>query len=151
MVGSDGIADVGFLLILFGNFGSVESVGEFALLVGHFSDVVQQSGSFGLLWVQSQFGSHHGAEIGCFAGVLQQILTVGRAVFHFSHDADEFGMQSVDAQVDGGAFSGFDNLVVELFFHFGHHFFDACGVDAPVGHQLVQSQAANLAANGVEG
>ena len=33
-----------------------------------------------------------GAEVGCFAGVLQQVLPVAGAVFHLAHEADEVGV-----------------------------------------------------------
>ena len=57
----------------------------------------------------------------------------------------------MDAEVNGGALTRFDNFFFHLFAHFGHDFLDACGVDASVGNELVECQAADFAAHGVEG
>ena len=59
-------------------------------------------------------------------------------------------MQAVDAQVDRRALAHLDDLLLDLLLHLGHDLLDACGVDAAVGHQLVQRQARDLAAHGVE-
>ena len=56
----------------------------------------------------------------------------------------------MDTEVDGGALAGFDDFFFDLTAHFGHNFFDASGVDAAVGHELVQGQASDFAAHGVE-
>lgn len=59
-------------------------------------------------------------------------------------------MQSVDAKVDAGAFTYFDNLLLDLFASFGNHFFDACRVDASVGDEFVQGESCDFSAYGVE-
>ena len=151
MVSADGVADVGFLLEFLGNLGSVEGVRHFRLLVGHFTDVVEQASALGFLGVETQFRSHHGAEVGSFACMLQQVLAIAGAIFHLTDDADELGVQAMNAEVDGGAFTRLDDFVFKLFLHFGHHFFDACGVNASVGYELVQGQSAHFTADGVEG
>ena len=56
----------------------------------------------------------------------------------------------MNTQVDRGALTSFNNFLFHLFAHFGHHFFNACGVDTTVGHQLMQCQASNFAAHGIE-
>ena len=55
------------------------------------------------------------------------------------------------AEVDGRALTRFDNFFFHLLLHLGNDFLDACGVDAAVGDELVQGEAADFAANGVEG
>lgn len=67
----------GFFLELLGQLHTIECVRQFGLFVGYLADIVQQSGTFGFLRVQSQFRCHDGAKVGCFAGVLQQVLSVG--------------------------------------------------------------------------
>ena len=151
MVCADGVADFGFLLEFLGQLCAVECVGQFAFFVGHLTNVVEQASALCLLGVQAEFGCHNGAEVGCFASVLQEVLSVGGAIFHFAYDAHEFGVQSVDAEVNGGALTCFDNFLFHLFAHFGHDFLNACGVDASVGNELVECQAADFAAHGVEG
>ena len=150
MVGTDGVTDVGLLLVLLGNLGAIECVRHLALLVGHLTDVVQQTGTLGLLRVQPQFGSHHSTEVSRLAGVLQQILAVRRAVFHLADNTNQFGMQAVDTEVDSRTLTRLDNLVVELLLHLGNHLLNAGGVDTTVADQLVQGQTAGLAAHGVE-
>ena len=59
-------------------------------------------------------------------------------------------MEAVDAEVNGGALAGFDDLFLDLFAHFGYNFLDAGGVDAAVGHELMEGEACYLASHGVE-
>ena len=54
------------------------------------------------------------------------------------------------AQVDSCALAHLENLLVDLLLYLCHHFLDASRVYAAVGYKLVQSQAANLASDGVE-
>ncbi len=123
---------------------------QFTLLIGHLADVMQQSCSLCLLGVQPEFACHHSAKIGRLACVLQQVLSVRRAILHLTNNSYQFGVQSMNAKVDGCAFSRLYDFVVELFLHLCHNFLDACRMDTTVAHQLVQSQATYLAADGVE-
>ena len=123
---------------------------QFRFVVGHLADVVQQTCSAGDLGIEAQFGGHDACEVGRLPGVLQQVLTVGRAVFHLADHADQLGVQSVDAQVDRRALAHLDDLLLDLFLDLGHHFLDAGGVDAAVGDELVQGQTRDLAAHGIE-
>ena len=150
VVSTDSVADVRLLLVLLGQLGAIECVWQFGLLIGHLANVVEQTCALRLLGIQAQLTGHHGAEVGRLAGVLQQILAVAGAVFHLTHDADELGVQAVDAEVDGGALAGFHDLFVHLLLHLGHHFLDARGVDAAVGDELVQGQTSYLTAHRVE-
>ena len=52
------------------------SVRQFAFLIRHLTYIMQQSCTLGLLRVQSEFGCHDSAEVGCLAGVLQEVLSV---------------------------------------------------------------------------
>ena len=76
MVGTDGITDVGLLLELLGDLCTIECMGHLALLVGHLTDIVEQTSSLGFLRVQSKFGGHDCTEISCLTGMLQQVLSV---------------------------------------------------------------------------
>ena len=60
-------------------------------------------------------------------------------------------MQTVYAQVNGGALTGLDDLILNLLLYLGYNLLNACGVDAAVGNQLVQCQTGNLRANGIKG
>ena len=82
--------------------------------------------------------------------MLQQVLSVGRTVFHLADHADQFGVQSVDSQVDRRALADLDDLLLDLLLNLGDHLLDACGVDAAVGDELVQGQTRDFAAYGIE-
>ncbi len=123
---------------------------QFGLVVGHLADVVQQTGAAGRLGVQPQLGGHDAGQVGRLAGVLQQVLAVGGAVLHLTDQTYQFGMQAVDAQVDGRALADLDDLLLDLLLDLGDHLLDTGGVDAAVGHQLVERQTGDLAAHGVE-
>ena len=151
MVSADSVADVWLLLVLLGNLGTIECVRQFALLIGHLTYIVQQAGTLCLLRVQAQLGCHNGTEVGCLASVLQEVLTVRRAILHLTDDADKLWVQAVDTEVDGCALTGLDNLVVELLLNLCHNLLDACRVDTSVGYELVQGKAANLTTYWVEG
>ena len=60
-------------------------------------------------------------------------------------------MEAVDAKVDGRTLTSFDDFIVDLLLDLRHHLFDAGGVDTSVGDELVEGQAADFAAHGVEG
>lgn len=59
-------------------------------------------------------------------------------------------IEEVVTKVDSCALASLDYLVVELLLHLCHNFLDACRMDTSVGHELMESQAANLTTNGVE-
>ena len=59
-------------------------------------------------------------------------------------------MQTVNTKVDSGTFTGLDDLILYLFGHFRHHFFNTRGVNTSVLHQLMQSQAGYLTTYGIE-
>ena len=111
---------------------------------------MQQACAAGDLGVETQLGSHDACEVGRFTGVLQQVLAVGRTVFHLADHADQFGVQSVDAEVYRRALADLDDLLLDLLLDLGHHLLDAGGVDTSVGDQLVQGQTCDFAAHGVE-
>ena len=96
-MGGNGIANVGLLFIFLCYLRTIQSVGQFAFLIGHFAYVVQQSGALSLFGIEPQLAGHDSTEIGRFAGMLQQVLPIARPVFHLSDDADEFGMKPMNA------------------------------------------------------
>ena len=150
MVSADGIADVGFLLVLLSEFHTQLSVRHLGLIIGHLADIMQQTCTASLLGIQAQLTGHDGTQVGSLARVLQQVLTIAGAVLHLTNHADEFGVQAMDTHVDSGAFTGLDDFFLDLTAHFGNNLLDACRMDAAVAHQLVQCQTGDLAAHGVK-
>ena len=82
--------------------------------------------------------------------MLQQILTIRRTVLHLTDQTDQFGVQTVNTQVDCGALTHLDDLLLDLLLYLRNHLLDTCGVDTTVGNQLMQSQSSDLAAYGIE-
>ena len=150
MVGADGIADVGFLLVFLGQLHTQLCVRQFGLVIGHLADVMQQTGAAGLLGVEAKLAGHDGTQVSGLARVLQQVLTVAGAVFHLTDEADELGVQAMDTHVDGGTLTGLDHFFLNLAAHLGDNLLDAGGMDAAITDELVQGQTGDLAAHGVE-
>lgn len=69
--------------------------------------------------------------------MLQQVLTIRGTVFHLTDDTDQFGVQAMDTQVDGGTLTRLDDLILQLLLHLGNNLLDAGRVDTSVTHQLV--------------
>ena len=151
MVSTNGVADVRFLLIFLCNLGTIECVRQFTLLIRHLTYIVQQAGSLCLLGIKAKLSSHNSTEIGCFACVLQKVLTVRRTILHLTNNTYEFRMQSVYAKVDGCTLTCLDYFVVKLLLYFSHNFLDTCRMNTSVGYKLMQSQAANLTTYRVKG
>ncbi len=150
VVSTDGVANLGLLLILLGELHTDHGVRQLGLVIGHLADIVQQTGTAGMLGVQTQLGSHDTGQVGRLAGVLQQVLTIRRAVLHLTDQADQLGMQAVDTQVDRRALTHLNDLLLDLLLNLGYHLLDAGGVDTAVGHKLVQGQAGDLTTHGVK-
>ena len=150
MVRSDRVGYFGLFLELFGQLHADDRVRQLRLVVGNLAYVVQQSGTPGQLGVQTELGGHDAAQVGYLARVLEQVLSVGRAVFHFADEPDQLGVQSVYAQIDCRPLAGLDDLFLDLLLHLGYDLFDTRRVDASVGHELVQREPGDFAANGIE-
>ena len=151
MVSTDGIADVRLFLALLSKLGTIESMGHLGIFIRHFTDVMQQAGTLGLLGVETQFGSHHGTQVGRFARVLQEVLTVGRTVLHLTDDAEQFRVQAMYTQIDGRTLTRLHDFLLYLPLHLGHHLLDAGWMNTSVGHELMECQSAYLTTYGVEG
>src|SRR5690606_32730355 len=120
------------------------SVWQFRIVIWYFANIMQQSSAFRMLDVQAQFSSHGCTEIGYLPGVLQQVLSIRRAVTHTTHHPNQLRMQSVNPQDDHCTLTDLNNLVFNLTFVLCYHFFNPCEVNPSIGHQSVQRQPGNL-------
>ena len=59
-------------------------------------------------------------------------------------------MQTMDTKIDGGALAGLDYLLLDLTAHLAYNLLDTGGMDAAVGHKLMQSQTGYLATHRIE-
>ena len=82
--------------------------------------------------------------------MLQQVLSVGRTVFHTADEPYEFDVQSVDTEVDAGPLSRLEYLVLELLADLRDDFLDTCGMYAAVDYELVEREPRDFAPYGVE-
>ena len=64
MVGADGIADFRPFLILLGKLHSEESVWKLRIVFRYLSYIVEKSSPLGCLWIEAEFRSHDGADVG---------------------------------------------------------------------------------------
>ena len=150
MVCPDGIADVGLFLVLLTELHPQECVWQLGLIIGYLTDVVQEAGTLSVLGVETQFTGHDGAEVSGLAGVLEEVLPVGRAVLHLTDEADELGVHTMDTEVDDGALPRLDDLFLDLLTHLRDDLFDAGRVDTAVLDELMQGQTCYLTAHGVK-
>src|SRR5574344_682445 len=111
---------------------------------------MEQTGTLGLLGIKTEFGCHNSTKIGCFARMLEKVLSIRTAILHLTNDTNEFGMQTMDSKIDGCALTGLDNLVLKLFLHLLHHLFNSCRMDTAIGYKLMERKTANLTTDGVE-
>ena len=71
-------------------------------------------------------------------GVVEHVLTVGRAVFLTAEQLDELGVQVVHAGLERGALALLLDDAVDLLAGLFDQILDAGGVDAAVGNELLQ-------------
>ena len=111
---------------------------------------MQQACALGKRHVDAELGCHQARDVRDLDGVVQNVLTIGRAVFLAAQELDELGVQVVDAGLKRGAFALDLDGVVDLAAGLFDHVFDAGGMDAAVGDELFERQARDLAAHGIE-
>ena len=138
VVGTNGIADICLLFVLLSQLGTIECVWQLAFLVRHFTYIVEQTGALGFLGIEAQLSGHDGAEVGCLAGMLKEVLTIRGTVLHLADNADELRVKTVNAEVDGGSLTGLYDLVFDLLLNLVDHFLNAGRVDAAVCNKLVK-------------
>src|SRR5213075_836694 len=139
------------LLAVLGRHLDAELHVRAVVLVGEdFADVVQERAALGETDVELQLGGHHAGEVGDFLGVLEDVLPVRRAVLHASDQLHQLGMHATDSDVIDRLLAGFDDALIHVGLGLFHDLFDAPGMDAAVGDQAFERQAADFAAHRLE-
>ncbi len=138
------------LFVLLSEFHTEDGVRHLGVGLGHLANVVQQASTLGQLGIQTQLRSHGSGQVGHLAAMLQQVLAVTGTVFHATHHAHQLMVHVQDAEVNAGTFTHLVDFLFNLATRLGHYLLNAGRVDAAVGDQLVERQACNLAAHGVE-
>src|SRR5437588_6186382 len=143
--------DDGRILAVLGCHFDAELHVRAVVLVGqHLADVVEQRTALGEMDVELQLGGHHAGEVGDFLGVLEDVLAVRSAVFHPSHQLHQLRVHAANAGVVHGLLARLHDAGVHVSLRLLHDLFDATGVDAAVGDQALEGQAADLTAHRLE-
>src|SRR4029453_299809 len=120
-------------------------------LVGEgLADVVQEPAPLGQGDVHAQLGGHDAGQVGGLDQVAEYVLAVGGAVLEPSQHADQLGVQVGDADLEAGVLAGPAHLPLDLLLGPFVGLLDAGRMDAAVGDQLLQGEAADLAPDRVE-
>ena len=150
VVSTDGVTDVWLLLIFLCELSTIECVWNLTLLIRHLTDIVKQTCTLCLLWIEPKLRCHYSTEIGCFTSMLEKVLAIRRTVFHLTYDTNELWVETVDTEVDSCTLTSLDNLVVKLFLYLCHNLLDTSWVDTSVSNELVKGKTANLTTDWVE-
>ena len=126
------------------------NVGAFHFMVNALTDIVEQAGTFCQCYIHAQFCGHQTCQMGNFHGVFQYILTIACAVFQFTQQLDQFGMQTIDTCVKGCCFAFFSDRCFHFFSCLFHHFLDTRRMNTAVYDQFFQSQSCDLSSDGIE-
>ncbi len=114
------------------------------------ADVMQQSGPFGQLLVQTQFRGHDTSQVRHFHGMLQCILSIGIPVLHGAHQPDDLPVDPADAELEDGIFPGFHDLLVDFVLVLLHDFLDPARLDPAIPDQVFQGKPCHFPADGIE-
>ena len=146
----DAVDDGRVLAVLRRHLDTQLDVGAVVLVGEDFADVVQQGAPLGEVDVELQLGGHHPGQVGDFLGVLEDVLPVRGAVFHAAHELDQLGVHAADAGVVHGLLPGLEDAGIDIGLGLLDDLLDPAGMDAAVGDQSLQRQAADLAAHRLE-
>jgi len=150
VVGLDRVHDALRLAVLLGELLRDLGVRAVHLMVDRLADVVEEAGAPGDLDVRAELGRHDAGEVGHLDRVVEDVLTVARPVLEASEELDELGRQAVHVGVEARLFAGLLDRRFDLGLSLGVCLLDARRVDAPVGDELRQREAGDLAAHAVE-
>src|SRR5829696_7014782 len=150
VVGLDGVDDLGPLLEPAGQLGPDDGVRPLDLVGEGLADVVQEPAALGQGHVHAELGGHDPGQVGGLDQVAEHVLAVGGPVLEPAQDADQLGVQVGDADLQAGVLAGPADLALDLLAGSVVGLLDAGRVDAAVGDQLLQGEAADLAPDRVE-
>src|ERR687897_3265708 len=150
VVGLDGMDDLGPLLEPAGQLGPDDGVRALDLVGERLADVVQEPAALGQGDVHAQLGGHDAGQVGGLDQVAEHVLAVGGTVLEPPQHPDQLGVQVGDADLQAGVLAGPAALALDLLLGPVVGLLDPGRVDAAVGDQLLQGQAADLAPDRVE-
>ena len=151
MMRGNGVDDFLALVVLLGEIRADERVRAFHFMIDGLADIMQQTGALGLFDVHTQFGGHHAAQGGDFQRMLKDVLGKGGAVTELPEQADQFGMNAVNARIERRLFADFADLRIQFLLALLHDVFNARGVNAPILNQAFQRHFGDLPPQGAVG
>src|SRR6266550_3180496 len=146
----DAVNDRRILAVLGRHLDAELDVGAVVLVGQHFADVVEQRPTLRETDVELQLGGHHTGEVGDFLRMLEDVLAVRGAVLHPPDQLHQLGVHAANAGVVHGLLARLDDARVHVGLRLLHDLFDAARMDAAVGDQPLERQAADLAAHRLE-
>ena len=111
---------------------------------------MEQAGALGQRDVHAELACEQTGDVGDLDGVVQNVLTIGRAVLLAAKQLDELGVEVVDAGLKRGAFALLLDDAVDLLAGLLYEILDTGRVNAAVGDQLLERETRDLAAHGIE-
>ena len=99
---------------------------------------------------QPQLGGHDAGQVGALDQVLEHVLPVAGAVAQPAEQGDHLGVHLGDADLDQRVFAGADAERLDRDLGPLVLLLDALRMDAPVEHQRLEGEPADLAAHRVE-
>ena len=150
VVRGDGLADLLRLPVFLGQLDAELGVRPFRIPVDGLADVVEEARPQGDVRVEADLPGHHGREHGHFLRVLEDVLAVARPVPELAQELDELGMDVPDLELEDGRFALLFDLHLEVGLDRLDDVLDPGRVDPAVGDELLDGQAGELPADGVE-
>src|ERR1035437_2898246 len=149
MMRGDRVYDLRRLAVFAGDLAADQRVRAFDLVSQRLADIVQQGSATSLLFVQPQLGGHRAADERGFDRMHQHVLRVAVAILEHPEQLDQFGMDSVHADLDDRALTGLANRFLDLLLGLANDFLDTTGMNAAIRDELLESDARYFAPDGV--
>ena len=150
MMSLNGMHDNGLLTVTTGKIGANHSMRALNIMIDGLTKVMQKTGTLGHANIDTELGSHNGAELGNLDGVLKHILTKGCAVTESTKSFDNFGMEVVNTRIKACLFARFANTLLNKIRGFVIHLLDARRMDASVCNQVLKGNASGFATHRIK-
>ncbi len=122
----------------------------FLLPVERFPDVVQKARALCQFHIRAELSGQDTGKIGNVDGMLQDILSVARAIFEAPQNFDELRMHAAHAASEDRLLAGFANGPLHFFRRLGDDLFNPRRVNTTVSNQIFQRQPRNFTPHRIE-
>ena len=150
VVGLDRVRDRLVLAVAAHELAADQGVRALDLVRDRLADVVQQGGAARGLHRRAQLLGHHRGELRGLDQVVEDVLAVAGAELELAEHLRQLGVEAVDLGLEHGALALLGDDEVDLALRLLVGLLAQRRVDAPVGDQLLERQARDLAPHAVE-